>query len=73
MSIFIVFPDTSKAGKIRFFDALVDFRAEELRSWEGPPVQFLIGGVEERHLFANACGTDDRPVPIENAPRARPS
>lgn len=73
MSTFIVFPDDSAAGKVRFFDAVIDLRAKVLRSWRGPPVQFLVDTEVNPESFAIACGSRCRPVPTENAGRARPA
>ncbi len=76
MTTFIVFPDPSAAGKVRFFDALAAHRAEVFSSWEGPPVHFLVnltGTEAARAHFAKACGTTGRPVPTENTPQARPA
>lgn len=72
MSVFIVFPDQSDAGKVRFVNALAFHRSKVRRSFAGPRLQFLVE-VEDRDAFAVACGTPGRPVPTDNAPRARPA
>lgn len=71
MSKRIAFPDTSKAGKVRFFDALVKHKAKIHGSWGRPPM-FLVE-VPDRYAFAKDCGTPGRPIPMDPHGGARPA
>ncbi len=66
----IVFPDTSAAGKVRFYDALLDHGAIVRRSWAGPPQQFLVG-VDDPDAFAASCGTFSSASATTTAPSSQ--
>lgn len=70
MSVFVAYPDGSRAGLARFTVALAECSAKVRRSFSGPPMQFLVE-VEDREEFARLAGTAKRPIFTDNAPIAK--
>ena len=64
---FVAFPDTSRAGKVRFLDALVAHDGRVVRTSATPCLHCLVEVRCTREDFAIACGTPGRPIPTESA------
>lgn len=67
-TMFIAFPDESKAGRIRFYEAMIRRQVKIHGCWSthgGFHTEVMLVECRERDAFAADCGAKSRPIRTE--------